>query len=136
MAGLANGGSVDDRGDLLDVAGQETVEEVDVCVSQVGEVLVLVNGILLVLEELKASLFLCLEALDGGRSQAVCAEVLADLNGVCGVVVGASEKKLGSGTLQWLVERNLLTIALMRQQEDCSERCLLQEQERLMLRKT
>jgi len=98
--------------------------------------LVLFNGILLVLEELKASLFLCLEALDGGRSQAVCAEVLADLNGVCGVVVGASEEGSESGTLQWLVERKLLTIALMRQQEGCSERCSLREQGRLMLRKT
>lgn len=136
MAGLTNGGSVDDGSDLLDVARQETVEEVDVCVSQVSEVLVLVNGILLVLKELKASLFLCLEALDGGRSQAVCAEVLADLNGVCSVVVGASEKMLEPGTLQWLVETSLLTIALMRQREGCSELCLLQEQGRLMLRKT
>jgi hypothetical protein len=102
----------------------------------VSEVLVLVNGILLVLKELKASLFLCLEALDGGRGQAVCAEVLADLNGVCGVVVGASEEMLESGTLQWLVERSILTIALMRRQEGCSGRCLLQEQGRGMLRKT
>jgi hypothetical protein len=102
----------------------------------VGEVLVLVNGILLVLKKLKASLFLCLEALDSGRGEAICAEVLADLNGVCGVVVGASEEVLVSGTLQWLVERSLLTIALMRQQEDCSGRCLLQEQGRGMLRKT
>jgi hypothetical protein len=102
----------------------------------VGEVLVLVNGILLVLKKLEASLFLCLEALDGGRGEAVCAEVLADLNGVCGVVVGASEKMSEKGMLQWLMERSLLTIALMRQQEGCSERCLLQEQGRGMLRKT
>jgi hypothetical protein len=60
----------------------------------VGEVLVLLNGVLLVLEKLKASLLLCLEALDGGRGQAVCAEVLADLDGVCCVVVGASEGRV------------------------------------------
>lgn len=99
MASLADGGSVDDGSDLLDVAGQETVEEVDVCVSQVSEVLVLVNGILLVLEELKASLFLCLEALDGRRGEAVCAEVLADLDGVCSVVVGASAKGVRRGPM-------------------------------------
>jgi hypothetical protein len=58
----------------------------------VGEILVLLNGILLVLEKLEASLLLCLEALDGGRSQAVCAEVLANLDGVCSIVVGASEE--------------------------------------------
>lgn len=115
MASLADGGSVDDGSDLLDVAGQETVEEVDVCVSQVSEVLVLVNGILLVLEELEASLFLCLEALDGGRGEAVCAEVLADLDGVCSVVVGASARVLG--VAQWLGQSagRLLTIALKRQ---------------------
>jgi hypothetical protein len=90
LAGLTDGGRVDDGSDVLDVAGQETIEEVDVCVSQVCEVLVLVNGILLVGEELQASLFLCLEALDRRRDQTVCAEVLADLDGVCRVIIGAT----------------------------------------------
>jgi hypothetical protein len=63
----------------------------------VGEVLVLVNGSLLVLKELKASLFLGLEALDSWRGESVCAEVLADLNGVCGVVVGASRRGVSTG---------------------------------------
>lgn len=58
LASLADSGGVDDGSDLLDVTGQQTVEEVDVGVSQVGEVLVLVNGGLLVLEQLAASLFL------------------------------------------------------------------------------
>lgn len=90
MAGLADSGGVDDGGNVLNVAREETVEEVDVCVSQVCEVLVLVDGSLLVLEQLEASLLLCVEALNRRRRQAVCAQVLADLNGVCRVKVGAS----------------------------------------------
>jgi len=87
----------------------------------VGEVLVLFNGSLLVLEELKASLFLCVEALDSGRGEAVCAEVLANLNGVCSVVVGAPGDESASGKLQWLLDEKVLTFALMRQQGGGSE---------------
>lgn len=77
-----------------------------------SEILVLVNRSLLALKELKASLFLCLEALDSGRSEAVCAEVLANLNGVCGVVVGASEKEVSMGEASMAAEEEYTYVCL------------------------
>jgi len=52
LASLTDSGSVDDRGQLLDVVCHQAVEEVHIACSEVGKVHVLVNGSLLRVEHL------------------------------------------------------------------------------------
>lgn len=93
----------------LDVVCQQTVEKVDVGVAKDGEVLVLLNGSLLHVEQSKTwnhrqlqlckkgipklqltSLDLCLVAVNTRRGETVCPQVLPGLGLVGGVIVGTT----------------------------------------------
>lgn len=90
MTRLAHSGCVDERGELLDVVCEQTVEEVHVGIPQNREVLVLLNGRSPRSKNSQASLGLVLEGLDGRWSQTIGSQVLSRLLGVGGVIVGGS----------------------------------------------
>lgn len=61
------------------VVGDQTVEEVDIVLAQGAEILELVDIGALQTQLSQATCLLSLVALGTGRSQAVCAQVLADI---------------------------------------------------------
>jgi hypothetical protein len=75
------------------VVGDQTVEKVDIVFAQSAEILELVDGGVLQTKLGQASCLLGLVALGARRSQAVCAQVLANVRRVGGVIVGVTRKK-------------------------------------------
>ena len=77
LAGLAHGGRVDHRHELLEVVGQEPVEERRVAVLQRGQADVLLERVLLARDVLPLELDLLLDGLDAVGQHASQAEGLA-----------------------------------------------------------
>lgn len=72
------------------MVGDQTVEEVDIVLAEGAEVLELVDGGVLQGELRQAASLLGFVALGARRSEAVGAQVLADVGRVGGIVVGVT----------------------------------------------